>query len=207
METLKHSHKLKRKITKLLDDENWTTPKRNNIDLALKGVVSATSTKYNNTNYDGDIESNDGLEQEKSEKRPSVIRKSSTQFDYYRQEMKKNSDDNTFINSSKSSNSVQQVDYYDYTSIYQSCRYHYNENVTNDDASKKVVSLSGSENSCATETIQKSNASNQCDNDDKMEPEKSSEQNNSKSLHLESPIIAVQTLTLDQAISFSSDAR
>lgn len=203
MENLQQSHKLKRKISILLEDENWTIPERNNIDLALTVVVSATSTKYINTNYDGDIESNDGVEQAKFEKRQRVIRKSSTQFDYYHQETKKNY--NTVSNSSKSSNSIQNVDYYDYTSIYQSCRYHYNENVTNDDASKKVVSLSGSENSCSTETIQ--NATNKYDNDDKTEPEKKSEQNHSESLHFESPIIAVQTLSLGEAIGFSSDAR
>jgi len=207
METLKLSHKSKRRISDLLEEENWTTPKKNNIkNLALKGINPANSIKDNNTNYDGDIESNDGVEQEKVEKRPKVIRKSSTQFDYYRQEMKKKSDDYAVSNSSKSSDSFHNVDYYDYTSIYQSCRYHYNENVANDDTSKKVVSLSGSDISCAT--VQKSNATNKkCDDYDNMMPESFSKQNNSKSLYFESPIIAVQTLTLDQAISFSSDAR
>ena len=90
MENLQQSHKWKRKISILLEDENWTTPERNNINLALTVVVSATSTKYINTNYDGDIESNDGVEQAKFEKRRRVIHKSSTQFDYYHQETKKN---------------------------------------------------------------------------------------------------------------------
>ena len=76
MENLQQSHQLKRKISILLEDEKWTTPERNNVDVALKGVVSATSTKHINTNYDGYIESNDNVEQAKFEKRQRVIRKS-----------------------------------------------------------------------------------------------------------------------------------
>ena len=190
---MKKIHTTKRKCSNLLEEEVWDSPKRNNID-----SLEAKSPKDSNINYDGDIESNDGLEQEKSAKRPKVIRKSSTQFDYCTQEKKRNHEKPT--KNSHPSFLVQNANFYDYTSVYQSCRYHYNE-FDNKGASTNVVSESGK--SCATETVNNDNGNNEKTKSVSWE----SRQNISKKFSFESPIIAFQPLTLDQAIGFSSDAR
>ena len=44
MDNLQHSHQFNRKISILIEDEKWTNLERNNIDLALKVVVSDAST-------------------------------------------------------------------------------------------------------------------------------------------------------------------
>jgi len=112
--------------------------------------------------------------------------------------------DITASNYPKSFYSIKTSNLYDYKSVYQSCRYHY-EIPTNEAASSKVVSVSESGKSCSTETVSTNKSES-----NKIEQEflpLESRQTTPKNLNFETPIIAVQSITLDQAIGFSSDAR